>query len=53
MAYVDDLIEEINNFITEKTRDLCNYDFKEVMMEVSNNIDAQLDALEESEQSED
>ena len=50
MAYIDDLIEEINDFITEKTRDLCNYDFKEVMQELSNNIDSQLDALEESEE---
>ena len=50
MAYIDDLIEEINDFITEKTRDLCNYDFKEVMQELSNNIDSQLDALEKSEE---
>lgn len=50
MSYTEDLAEEIIDFIIEKTRDLSNFAFKDVMQEVSNNIDAQIEALEESEE---
>lgn len=53
MSYADQIIEEINNFISEKTRDLDNQTFKEVMEEVEMNISDQLTALELDEENED
>ncbi|SIT25503.1 hypothetical protein SAMN05421786_11517 [Chryseobacterium ureilyticum] len=42
----DELIEEITNFLIEKTKDLDNETFKEVMQEVEMSISDQLTALE-------
>ena len=52
MRYVDELIQEITDFLTEKTKDLDNQTFKEVMEEVEINISDQLTALEEDEENE-
>ncbi|GAA4156741.1 hypothetical protein GCM10022217_16050 [Chryseobacterium ginsenosidimutans] len=53
MTYADQIIEEITDFLTEKTKDLDNQTFKEVMTEVELNISDQLTALEEDEANED
>ena len=43
---IDDLTQEIIEFINEKVKDLDNPSFKEVLNTVCDDLEAQLEALE-------